>query len=150
MFYLTAIVPALVTLAVLAVWALNSGKHYWVFCFAALGCLIAAAAPWFSTWYAKAVLNDNTANIGAGMLALGQPLIAPAGALLGALVGAIVEVTVIRPAVDRLPAAKPLALRPAALSVRPWLERAQPVGKRTSRETLWHRAARESWDRNGR
>jgi hypothetical protein len=96
MFYVIAITPALVTLLLLAVWALKVGKHNWVFGFAVLGCLISAASPWFSIWYAWNVLNDHTANIGAGLLAIGQPLIAPVGAVLGALFGIVVEAAVRR------------------------------------------------------
>ena len=91
MFYVIAITPALVTLVLLALLALKVGKHYWVFGFAALGFLLSAATPWFSMWYAWNVLNDHTANIGAGLLAMGQPLIAPVGAVLGASFGIVVE-----------------------------------------------------------
>ena len=94
MFYVFAITPAVVTLALLAVWAWMAGKHYWVFGFAVLGCLLSAAMPWFSMWYAWNVLNDHTANIGAGLLAIGQPLLAPVGAVLGALIGIVVETAV--------------------------------------------------------
>lgn len=94
MFYVLAITPAVVTLTLLAVWARKAGKHYWVFGFAVLGCLVSAAMPWFSIWYAWNVLNDHTANIGAGLLAIGQPLLAPGGAMLGALVGRVVETAV--------------------------------------------------------
>ncbi len=97
MSYVTAIAPALVTLALLAVWALDAGKRYWVFGFAALGCLIAAASPWFCIWFVRNVLNDNTANIGAILLVSGQPLIAPIGAVLGALIGIVIEAAVMRP-----------------------------------------------------
>ena len=92
MFYVISITPALVTLAVIAVWAWKAGKPHWVFGIAALGCLIAATSPWFAMWYAWNVLNDHTANIGAGLLAIGQPLLAPAGAVLGAFFGFVVEV----------------------------------------------------------
>ena len=91
MFYVIAITPGLVTIGLLVVWALKARKHYWVFGLAVLGCLISAATPWFSMWYAWNVLNDHTANIGAGLLAMGQPLIAPVGAVLGASFGIVVE-----------------------------------------------------------
>lgn len=100
MFYVTAFTPALVTLGLVALWAWNVGRHYWVFGFAALGCLLSAATPWIAMWYAWNILNDHTANIGAGLLALGQPLIAPLGAMLGAMLGALFGV-VIEAAVSR-------------------------------------------------
>ena len=92
MFSAIAITPPLVLVFLLVVLALKAGEHYWVFGFAIMGCLLSAAAPWFCLWYTWNVLNDHTANIGAGLLALGQPLIAPVAAVVGALLGLVVEV----------------------------------------------------------
>lgn len=97
MFYITTLAPALVIIILLVVWALKSGKYYWVFGFAVLGCLISAASPWLSNWYAWYVIGDHTPNIGFGLLAIGQPLITPIVAALGALIGIVVETAVMRP-----------------------------------------------------
>lgn len=96
MFYVIAIAPAVVTLLLIAAWALKVGKHHFAYAFAVLGCLMPAATPWFAIWYAWYVLNDHTANIGAGLLAIGQPLLAPLGAVLGALLGMVVDAAVRR------------------------------------------------------
>ena len=96
MFYVLAFTPALATLVLLAAWAAVAGKHYRVFGCAALGCLISAASPWYAMWHARYVLNDHTANIGAGLLAFGQPVLVPVAALLGAVFGWACE-TALRP-----------------------------------------------------
>lgn len=90
-FYVTAITPGLVTLVLLTACAWIVGKRHLVFGMAAVGCLMSAATPWLAMWYASNVLNDHTANIGAGLLGLGQPLLAPLGALLGGLIGFVLE-----------------------------------------------------------
>ena len=90
-FFVIAFSPAFLILTMLYVWARRSGKHLRVFGFAALGCLASLLSPWFAMWYAWYVLNDHTANIGAGLLGLGQPVLAPLGTLAGATIANIVE-----------------------------------------------------------
>ena len=91
MFYLLAIAPAVVILVSLIALASRSDEHQFILILAGIGCVIAAATPWVSLWYTASVLKDPTAIIGAGLLAIGQVVIAPLGTLLGGGCGLLVR-----------------------------------------------------------
>ena len=56
-------------------------------------CLAALASPMLLDWYTRNVLNDNTANIGLGLLLFAMPVLAPLAALCGVLpVGGLIGV----------------------------------------------------------
>ncbi|MEL6109817.1 MAG: hypothetical protein AAFU85_27730 [Planctomycetota bacterium] len=92
MFFTIAVMPAVVTIAILLLWV-RVHRKYGIFWMAVLGCLLAAATPWFSIWYATHILNDRTANIGAGLLAFAQPVLAPLGAAFGIGVAAAARIS---------------------------------------------------------
>lgn len=54
---------------------------------AALAVMISLLSPRFLTWYTWNVVGDHTANIGAGILMLAQPVLAPVAGIAGWLVG---------------------------------------------------------------
>lgn len=86
-FFFLAVVPGLVVLGALAVMMIAKRGVGWPLGCAVAGCLLAAVSPWFSVWFVREVLGDNTANIGAALMVFAQPILAPMGAVLGALVG---------------------------------------------------------------
>jgi len=91
MFYLYAFAPILAIFALLTMWAMKTRENRLVIYFAGVGGLLVAMAPWFSMWYTSNILNDPTANIGAGLLTMGQFVLAPLGSLIGAFCGVLTQ-----------------------------------------------------------
>lgn len=97
MFFVYAFAPVIAIVAFLFWLGSRSDRNHCVFVCAGIGAILAAFSPWILRWYTASILKDPTANIGAGLLMLGQVFVAPAVAFLGAMVGALIQSVKFKP-----------------------------------------------------
>lgn len=76
-------VPGVISIGLCVLGAVHRPRRWPAAVVAIAACGASMALPGWAIWYAREVQGDNTANIGAGILLLAMPVLAPIAAALG-------------------------------------------------------------------
>lgn len=87
-------VPGVMTVGVCLILAIDRPSRIPQAALAVLACTGAMASPAVLIWYTREIQGDRTANIGAGLLLLAMPVLAPMAAGIGWGVGSLVRTLV--------------------------------------------------------